>query len=421
MQNNLLAIFKAITPDNIKNIPVIDDSIRMFAELLDENSQISIQPNVALSENTTDSIAEELPRIYLYDYYSMIQNLKNNKNIFNKFKNWNEIFSPNLYPIGFPYIRDILYINYFTIGEPGGVLSSDDTPAESPKDLFPFSTKLNLLEKNILQNTAENYYTNRLFKQSKGLVKSIKFMYDVMNEYIVEPEERLELDLQETGNPFELIIKGSLDREIYQESVAYLSHPLGFIYDYDYIVEIKLEDSYFLIKTFKINILEVRCLSGNVEPYSKEVVNIIESSGYIKIIFKDGYYLIQENDAVRYFDNTDDLIKIYPPDNHCSIFVDYEIVYQSDITDNLQFSDNSNFETVANFDIQDVAEFKETLEYKQNFIIGISSIGIELISDDSDQVEVVNYKEEQSFLENNSTDEIYDINAISEEFSIELI
>ena len=76
---------------------------------------------------------------------------------------------------------------------------------------------------------------------------------------------------------------------------------------------------------------------------------------------------------------------------------------------------------MANFDIQDVTEFKETLEYKQNFIIGISSIGIELISDDSDQVEVVNYKEEQSFLENNSTDEIYDINAISEEFSIELI
>ena len=76
---------------------------------------------------------------------------------------------------------------------------------------------------------------------------------------------------------------------------------------------------------------------------------------------------------------------------------------------------------MANFDIQDVTEFKETFEYKQNFIIGISSIGIELISDDSDQVEVVNYKEEQSFLENNSTDEIYDINAISEEFSIELI
>ena len=86
MQNNLLSIFKAITPDNIKDIPLIEDSMRIFIELLNENSPISADIKIALSENTTELIADELPKIYMYDYYSMIENLKNNKNIINKFR-----------------------------------------------------------------------------------------------------------------------------------------------------------------------------------------------------------------------------------------------------------------------------------------------------------------------------------------------
>ena len=81
MQNNLLSIFKAITPDNIKDIPVVEDSMRIFIEILKENSPISSDIRIALSEETTDSIAEELPKIYLNDYYDMIENLKTNKDI----------------------------------------------------------------------------------------------------------------------------------------------------------------------------------------------------------------------------------------------------------------------------------------------------------------------------------------------------
>ena len=58
MQNNLLSIFNAITPDNIKNIPIIEDSMRIFIELLQENSPISSDIKLAVSEKTNSSISE---------------------------------------------------------------------------------------------------------------------------------------------------------------------------------------------------------------------------------------------------------------------------------------------------------------------------------------------------------------------------
>ena len=97
MKNNLLSIFKAITPDNIKDIPLISDSMEVFIELINENSPISIDISKALSEETTIAIEEELPKIYLYDYYSMIENIRNDKQLVEKFRAWNELLKPQLY------------------------------------------------------------------------------------------------------------------------------------------------------------------------------------------------------------------------------------------------------------------------------------------------------------------------------------
>jgi hypothetical protein len=399
MQNNLLSIFKAITPDNIKDIPVIEDSMRIFIELLKENSPISSDIKIALSEETTSSIAEELSKIYLYDYYSMIENLKNNKAVVNKFKDWNDVLKPSLYPIGLPYIGSKLIINYFTIGETGANLSTDDDTSTDIEDTFnltPLSDKLKILETNLLQNKAENYFVNRLFKESKGLKKGVKFIYDILNEHLVNSDERRELDFNETGNPFELYITGSIDKDVYRESVAYLSHPLGFVYEYLYISELKLEDNYSIIKKYKINSLEVRCLSGNVEPYTTDVKNIIEKENYIKIIFNNNSYLLQENDIVKYFDGSDSLIKIYPANNHCSIFVDYEIVYISTLDDIVKFKETKDLGDEIYPEITDAVTFFEDLEFKINYLVGISIIGEDLISKDTDAFEMTNITEDFS-------------------------
>ena len=384
MQNNLLSIFKAITPDNIKNIPLIEDSMRIFIELLAENSPISSDIKIALSEKTTNSIAEELPKIYLYDYYSMIENIRNDKHIVEKFRNWNELLKPQLYPVGMPIIGEKLIINYFTVGEAGSPLTTEDDNMEDIFDLNPLSTKLNNLKTNLLKNKPENYYINRVFKQSKGLKKGINFIYDIMNEYLVAEQERQPLVITETGNPFELNIIGSLDKDIYDKSVAYLSHPLGFVYDYTYLSEISFEDIYSLISFYNVSLLEVRCLSGNVEAYTKQVTNVIEQQNYLKIVFFDGYYLLQENDVVNYFDNNDLLIKNYPSDNHCSIYLDYTIEYTTVLTDEMSTQIIPN-DIVENYTgVSDETTSLDTLEYKHNFIVGYSVVGSELITPDTD-------------------------------------
>lgn len=439
MQNELLSMFKAITPDNIKNLLIISDSMEIFIELLEQYSPISLNIKTSLSEDTTPKIEEELPKVYLYDYYSMIENLRNNKTIVNKFKKWNDALNPNIYPIGMPIIGDRLVIDYFMIGQEGATLKGEDenTGDDGVKwNISPLSDKLDILKQNILQNKAENYYINRKFKESKGLKKSIQFIYDIVNEHIVNPDERKPLEITETGNPFEFdIISGSMDKDIYKQSVAYLSHPLGFTYNYVYVSELVFTDDYKLRKIYDVRMLEVRCLSGNVEKYNKEVIYIEEKVNYLKIVFVDGMYLLQENDMVKYFDKDDIIIKAYPPGAHCSIFIDYSIIYRITYDDDLKFQDRTGVQD--NFEINDSTIYNEIIKIKKGFIIGLGIIGEEVISNDVEYFDTLFKKDEILFKDfgksednfsildninvsgNKNVDEVFNIMNAEEDFSIE--
>lgn len=332
MQNKLLSIFNAITPDNIKDIKVISDSMNIFIELLSELSPISTDIHIALSEKTTESISEELPKIYLYDYYSMIQNLKTNKNIIKKFRDWNAILNPGLYPVGLPYIGESLFINFFIIGQDGSILSLDNDDDEGNININPLSKKLAMLQHNILQNNAENYYINRLFKQSKGLVKSINFIYDIINEYLVNPDERLKLSLQETSNPFEFVISGSVDKDIYEQSVAYLSHPAGFIFTYDYISSLNIEEDYTFADKYTINTLSVS-KNSTVVNFTDEVIFIKETNNSIKIVFKNNYYLLKDESTIKHYNSSDELITAWDVTDGWILNLDYTFTLEEVFTD----------------------------------------------------------------------------------------
>lgn len=412
MQNKLLSIFNAITPDNIKNIKVIQDSMKIFIELLEQYSFTSIDIKDVLSENTTTLISDELVKIYLYDYYSMLQNIKSNKNILNKFKKWNETLNPSIYPIGMPYIGNQLYINFFTIGEPGGVLTEDD-PNSNDIGLDPFSGKIDILQKSLLKHTPENYYINRKFKESKGLKKSINFIYDIMNEHLTDIDERRPLEITETGNPFELNLKGSVDKDIYVESVGYLAHPLGFVYNYIYSTELVFSDNFFVQPYYDNVVLEVRCLYGNSEAYNNEIYYIVQKENYLKIVFKDLTYLLEENDVVKYFDENDNLIKIYPSENHCSIYLRYDLKYKTIISDAFKIEIIGNESEQANIidTFEDHASFYDIEEFDFGFVIdeNMEPIGTKIIRADTDVSEIVD------------SSEVYSIDTISETFSIQTI
>ncbi len=413
MQKNLLSIFNAITPDNIKDIPIIAESMQIFIELLEEYGKVSIDIKEALSENTTDAISEELVKIYMYDYYSMIENLRSNKYVVKQFKEWNDALTPNLYPKGLPEVGGKNIIGFFTIGEetenPDEIVV-DDNSVEYSKD--PLSFRLNELSKNILSNKPENYFVNREFKQSKGLKKSINYIYDMINKSLNAEEERRALEFTETGKPFELKINGSISKSVYKESVGYIAHPLGFTYDYTYISELRFVDRFGMKRYYKINQLEVRCLYGNVEKYEKDVVLIIDENNYLKIVFSDGTYLLQENDTVKYMDVYDFIIKYYPPKYHCSIYVDYEIIYSTALVDTLKFKVNKTFDfgfvigssvvgegiigkdsdVYETSNLEETKKFDVTKLFPNGFIIG-DVIGDKLITNDSDSVGVSNYSE----------------------------
>lgn len=416
MQKNLLSIFNAITPDNIKGIPVISESMQIFIELLEEYGKISIDIKEALSENTDDVISEELAKIYMYDYYSMIENLRSNKYVVKQFKEWNNALTPNLYPEGLPEVGGKNLIGFFTIGEetenPDKIIVDDNT-VEYNKD--PLSFRLNELSKNILSNKPENYFVNREFKQSKGLKKSINYIYDMINKSLNAEEERRALEFTETGKPFELKINGSISKNVYKESVGYIAHPLGFTYDYTYISELRFIDRFGMKKYYKVNQLEVRCLYGNVEKYEKDVVLIIDENNYLKIVFSDGTYLLQENDTVKYMSADDFIIKYYPSKYHCSIYVDYEIIYSTSLIDNLKFKVNKTFDfgfviginvigegiigkesdVYETSNLTEPSKFDITKTFQHGFIVGGIGdiIGDKLITNDSDSVGVSNYGE----------------------------
>ena len=254
---------------------------------------------------------------------------------------------------------------------------------------------------------------------------------------MVSPEERFPITINETGTPFVLNISGSIDKDIYSESVAYLAHPLGFVYNYNYISELRLDDDYSLKKYYDIRTLEVRCLSGNVEEYTKSVVYILDKPNYLKIIFSDNFYLLQENDVVKYFDNNGILVKSYPSNNHCSIFLDYDIVYISSLTDNVKFLSEEIFD-IDEIQMSDEINYSESKEFDFGFLIGTDIVGTNEIRKDSDQFETVLLKDpgiinsessvselygvlgtdEYVISENSTSDDIFSVASIDEEFSI---
>lgn len=379
--NNLNSIFNAILPENLKNTSVIQNYIDIFIEILEENSKVSLDSTNFFNDNVSNETKEELIKIYLYDYYSMLKRLKSDYYIVNRFRKENKILRPFLYVNDSMDARfsDNLVIDYFKIG--GTVISSSfsgpefDNVLSSEVNINPIYSKLDNLQNALLSVKPDNFYFNRLFKETKGFVSSIRFIYDCLNKYLVPDDERLQLEIRETGDPFKLLIKGSVDREIYRSGVEYLTHPLGFVYSYDQIRQITFED-YFSVKyRYDNSKIEVRCLYGNSETYNKVIKEVIKFNGSLKVIFDDLTSLVQENNEIKYLDSIGHEIKKYPESNHCSIFLSYDLIYVPTIYDNLKFKINNNF-GFENILINDKMNSVLTYTPKVGIVIGRFFLGV---------------------------------------------
>ena len=88
MVKNIKGIFEQITPENIKNIPIIQKSIDVFIQALEDLSKESIDIKNAF-EN--EKIREELIKIYINDLYQIFSNVQNNRDVIDAIERINSI------------------------------------------------------------------------------------------------------------------------------------------------------------------------------------------------------------------------------------------------------------------------------------------------------------------------------------------
>jgi len=257
MSQDLKGIFNSITPDNIKNIPIIQDAMGVFIETLEEISSESIDIQNALN-NT--NIKEELIKIYLDDLYNVLQQIQLNQKLIEYIERSNKLY-------GSEYFKKEV--------------------------IFNIANYIN----------DEHFLTIKSYKEKKGSVQAIKYIYDLISTFVLSDDLQFPFTLTEL-EPFNFKVQGSLPAEFYENIIRPLAHPLGFSYYYERILLLILED-FFVDLNFFYNTheLEVRTLkqSGEIIKFdflnksdgTKRVVfytdTILEGSTRIKrIFFKDG-------------------------------------------------------------------------------------------------------------------------------------
>ena len=222
MSNDLQSIFKSITPDNIKSIPVIQDAMDVFISTLEEVSSVSIDVKNAF-ENT--NIKEELIKIYLDDLYNVLQQIQFNQKIVEYIERSNNAYGTEYFK------KELIYniTNYIN---------------------------------------DEHFLTIKSYKEKKGTTHAIKYIYDLISTFVMTGDTHYPFTLTEL-EPFNFKVEGSLPTVFYENIIRPLAHPLGFTYYYEQILKLVLEDFYadlnFVYTTYE---LEIRCLKTTGETYT---------------------------------------------------------------------------------------------------------------------------------------------------------
>lgn len=315
MIKDIKSIFDAITPENLRDVPAISDAVDIFIETLEELSQESIDIK-NIYEN--DLIREELIKIYLDDIYHVFKNIQYNQKIVKKIDKINSIYNTE---------------------ETGNEYFNTDA-------LYNITKYLN----------DEHFLSSKSFKQKKGTVPGLKYIYDLISVFVNTGDAAQPFTIIEK-EPFNLHIKGSLPEEFFEYIVRPLANPMGFIYFYEQIILLKLEDFFPGYEiTYTINDLQVRCLETDgstkfhdykfkIDPTTGEY--ILDENGFkvprtvvkksIKLVgkqrvktitFADGTYLEQVTThlgqtTVSYKAEDGSIIMDYT--KQCSIYDDLEL------------------------------------------------------------------------------------------------
>ena len=344
MSMDIRGIFDAITPENIKNIPLIATAMDIFIENIEENAVI----------------AESIRKVYDNEYDStdsaMVQETKLNLR-----KGLLDVYMTALYQV-------------LTKAQSNEVIKAKFE--QSGINGTPFFQDV----ERIISD--EYFVTNKAFKEKIGTDLSIKYAYN-LTKYLETAETTNDLKLYEV-KPFHFRTDGTILKEMYENIVKPLAHPLGFTYEYNQIVEQSIQDLFGIEITYNIYNIEIRNLDGRfdvftaapndvlvkadflsrinaitgklfteqdynnqVVVYTNKVVSTfvdkaVDDRHFRSILFTDGTYLEQYTNPIEilyinyadFIANIDNPIKEYI--GHWSLYVNYASDYTFGYTDDIE-------------------------------------------------------------------------------------
>lgn len=352
MKKDLSDIFDSITPDNIKNIPVVQNAMEIFIETIEELAQESIDVKNIYNN---DLIKQELMKIYLNDLYEVLQSIQLNTKIVEKIDKINSLYS-------------------------------EDNPYFDKSVIYNLTEYIN----------EEHFLTLKAFNQTKGTTRAIEYIYSLISVFVSPNDDPNSLVITE-GEPFEYSAQGSLPKEFFDYVINPLAHPLGFVYSYRQFLEATFIDYYSGDTiSYDTTTLEVRTLhpDGTTDIYDylyyynsagkkikrivTNITTVVDTGSRTKnIFFSDDSYLKQvtysDGQTYVWYMNADDTINVTFEDQS-SVYAVYSYSYELTVTDD--FSNSDCKETMDYFARKEFEKSTLTIGSNSQFAkIGYFAIG----------------------------------------------
>ena len=212
------SIAKNLVPENYKSNQFIMDVLDVFVDYIYENSSLAIDIN-NLYNSKNEVLYEEIIKTYAANFYKTITDGSRNHKLTEAVRKAHEKY-------GFNFNETQLDINVIHL------LSQEQL------ELF------------------------KNFQQSKGTLRSIEFIYHIIEQLNIESfvlETDGQLTIEPGENIFEYRVYGSMLPEIFEAFVKPLAHPVGWTYLFTRTYALKFEDYFLCKEVYDVNIFRVTC------------------------------------------------------------------------------------------------------------------------------------------------------------------
>lgn len=292
-------------PDYILNQKINADIIDVVLDYIEANSSISYDITKVYTSNNT-ALKEEFINTYLENISSSFDKALYDQNIIERLTKVYESLGMTYDPTSIPNLADVFTDEYLDV--------------------------------------------SKTFKQRKGTSPAIKFAYNAIRSSKVQGVNvSSEIDdaifdvrmgtAEDRNQPFIFEVDGTLYKEVYENMVKPIVHPVGFGYIYAKILAVLFSEYVNLTISYPDASVIVKCNNGAYQiDYSDRPIKLIydeqDVNARIKttVLFQDGTYIIRDyNTTVKYF-NSDDTINAQYPDA-CALYLQYTMSLVTTLTD----------------------------------------------------------------------------------------